>query len=153
MSAAELRDEALRGISAHPTRTDRSYDIPYLGGYSEDGRTIYLDRRLPKLLSLPDRRKFCPYPFLLVHERVEKWLLDHRKLPERNPYLWAHRIATAAEHQAVREAGISPEEYEAALRPWIRSADHESVTHIPPDLDLTPYRDERDRHLLAELRG
>lgn len=138
--------DALRRGEFPRVRMDRSYDIPYLGGYSRDGRTIYLDRRLPRALNIGEQR-INPAPFLAIHERVEKWFLTHY----RSTYQRAHKIATAMEHQAVREAGLSPEAYEAALKPWIRSADHESVTRVPPDLDLTPYEDEHDKRVLQEL--
>lgn len=48
--------EALTAMRTQATRMDRSYDTPCLGGYSADGRTIYLDRRLPRLLRCISRK-------------------------------------------------------------------------------------------------
>src|ERR1700680_2858421 len=52
----------LRGRSI-PYRVDHSYDIPYVGGISRDGRTVYVDRKAyPALLAQgvlpgPDRAR------------------------------------------------------------------------------------------------
>ncbi len=127
-------------------RVSQRYDIPYLGGYSQDGKTIYLDHRVPDRILVGGVR-FAPRPFLVIHERVEKWFLT----VYHSPYQRAHKIATAVEHQAVREAGALPMDYEAALKPYIRECDDETVHHVPTDLDLTPYTDEDDQRVLQEL--
>ncbi len=123
---------------------DRSYDIPYLGGYSQDGRTVYLDRRLPIHMTI-DGRLINVGSLICIHERVEKSLIT------RMHYAPAHAIATFFEHEAVIHLGLSPQSYESALRPYIRACAHETVTRIPPDLDLTPYEDEHDRTTLRKL--
>ncbi len=142
---ARVRD-ALRRGEFPPFRVNHKFDIPYLGGYSVDGRTIYLDRRLPDMFRMGTHHANLG-EFVTVHERVEKWFLD----TYHSAYLRAHRIATAMEHQAVREAGLDPVKYEAALRPYIRRCDDETVKRVPVDLDLTPYEDEDDRRILSEL--
>jgi hypothetical protein len=122
------------------------YDVPYLGGYSQDGKTVFFDRRLPQRLFIEDQPvRIAKY--LMVHECVEKALIDTFHLT----YEQAHAIATEVEHRTVLENGLSPAAYERALKPYIREADHETVTYPPPDLDLTPYRDEKDRRHLVEL--
>ncbi|MHB8392289.1 MAG: hypothetical protein ACYDBH_22375 [Acidobacteriaceae bacterium] len=137
-----VADLTIPSWTSRPARLDVSYDIPYLGGYSEDGLTVYLDRRLPRYLDAVD-----VWRFIWVHERTEKALIDQFGWD----YQRAHAAATQVEHEAVRAYGINPAGYEDSLRPWIRSADHESVTRVPADLDLTPYEDERDRRVLREL--
>ena len=125
-----------------PSRLDVGYDIPYLGGYSVDGSVIYLDRRLPRFIEGVE-----VWRYIWVHERTEKALIDALGWD----YEKAHAAATQAEHWAVHEAGYDPAWYESLLAPWIRSVDHESVTRVPADMDLTPYVDERDRRVLGEL--
>jgi hypothetical protein len=123
-----------------PFRVDVLHDIPYLAGYSVDGSVIFIDRNIPvELVSL--------IPFLLIHERVEKALIDGTMAD----YQEAHAVATFVEHIVVSDAGLNPDEYEAVLKPYIRSADHESVTNPPWNLDLTPYEDEHDKKVLREL--
>jgi hypothetical protein len=40
-------DQALDAICRRVKKNDRKHDIPYLAGYSLDGKTIYIDRRMP----------------------------------------------------------------------------------------------------------
>jgi len=40
-------DQALDAICRRVKKSDRKHDIPYLAGYSLDGKTIYIDRRMP----------------------------------------------------------------------------------------------------------
>lgn len=119
---------------------DCHHDIPYLAGYSVSGTVIFLDRNLPIELS-------HLFPFIIIHERTEKALIDGVLAD----YQDAHAVATLVEHAFVRDAGIDPDDYESILKPYIRSADHESVTNPPWNLDLTPYEDEHDKKVLREL--
>jgi hypothetical protein len=41
-------DRALDAIMRRVKNFDRKHDIPYLAGYSLDGKTIYIDRHMPK---------------------------------------------------------------------------------------------------------
>ena len=34
---------------------DRQHDIPYLAGYSNDGKTIYIDRHMPRTMKFRGR--------------------------------------------------------------------------------------------------
>ena len=42
-----MLDDAVDAI-LHRIKLDCGYDIPYLAGYSLDGKKIYIDRHLPK---------------------------------------------------------------------------------------------------------
>jgi hypothetical protein len=77
------------------------FDIPYIAGYSLDGRTVYIDRHLPRTIQSEGRRVRLE-PFLITHEVVEKALLDRLGLH----YLHAHQVALRAERDAVRAAGL-----------------------------------------------
>ena len=137
--AADLR---FKKLLSQKYRVDRTYDIPYLAGYSEDGKTIYLDRRFNSVM--PDGTDVSK--FIVMHERAEKAALSTLRLK----YQDAHRIATYLEHKAVEAAGISWKAYSDFLYPYIRKTDKLTVRRVPKDLDLQPYRDEHDvKHIAA----
>ena len=95
-------DRALDAIIRRVKKLDRDHDIPYLAGYSNDGKTIYIDRHMPRYLKFRGRQYDCDR-FLILHEEVEKTLIDQLNLH----YLHAHQIATRAEQAAVRACGLS----------------------------------------------
>ena len=123
-------------------KVNNKYDIPYLAGYSEDAKTIYLDRRFNSVM--PNGVDISK--FIVIHERAEKAALTILKLK----YQDAHKIATYMEHKAVEAAGIDWKAYSDFLYPYIRKTDRMIVRKVPKDLDLRPYKDEHDvRHLAA----
>src|SRR6516164_2509876 len=75
---------------------DRGHDIPYLAGYSINGKTIYIDRHMPKTMKYAGR-EIDTDRYLILHEEVEKTLIDQLGLH----YLHAHQIASRAEQAAV----------------------------------------------------
>jgi hypothetical protein len=42
-----MMDRALDAVVRRAKTLDRKHDIPYLAGYSKDGKTIYIDRHMP----------------------------------------------------------------------------------------------------------
>ena len=126
---------------------DRGHDVPYLAGYSRDGRTIYIDRHLPGSFACRGRRVAVD-PFLVLHEAVEKSLIDTLGLR----YQHAHQIALRAEEAAVNAARVSWREYDAFMQKYIKEAGDETLTRLPLDLDIKPYRDEHDRKLLMLMQ-
>jgi hypothetical protein len=140
-----MMDRALDAI-ARRTTLDRNHDIPYLAGYSQDGKTIYIDRHLPPSFV----RKGAVVEtdrFLIMHEEVEKTLIDRLGLH----YLHAHQIALRAEQASVRAAGIPWRDYDRFMQKYIKRAGDERLTKMPRDLDTTPYRDEHDIDLLQRM--
>ena len=127
-------------------RVDRRWDIPYLAGYSRAGRTIFIDRNLPKTFSYKGRRIRID-PFLVLHEAVEIAMLD--KLDIR--YDHAHQIALLAERSAVEAAGVEWEPYHEFMLKHIRRVAEKRVTRVPRNLNLTPYLDEEDLSLLHDM--
>jgi hypothetical protein len=111
-------------------KVNYNYPIPYLGGYSEDGKTIYIDRGFT--LEALD-------PFLIIHENWEKTAIEVWQLS----YWYAHALATYAEHQAViRRGKETPLAYERRLKPFIHTDEEEEAKDNgkePKDLDQTPY--------------
>lgn len=152
----KLSDAAVTRAMSRPTvkaqlqrhrQLDRTHDIPYLAGYSANGNTVYIDRHIPIEIPVGDRGLVDVTPYLLTHEEVEKSLIDALGYHYRK----AHSIATIIEHMLVKENGLEPPEYEAALKPYIKGAEHEAMQNPPTDLDLTPYRDDRDEVELRKL--
>ncbi|MHB1951371.1 MAG: hypothetical protein ACYCQK_07840 [Acidiferrobacteraceae bacterium] len=125
---------------------DRRHDIPYLAGYSMDGKTIYIDRHLPATFRYRDKQVAVDR-YLILHEIVEKALIDEAGLH----YLHAHQIATRAEEAAVRADGVLWSAYDRFMQRYVKTIGSERLKQVPADLDLKPYRDEHDRQLLADM--
>jgi len=136
-------DAILRRVKLH-----RGYDIPYLAGYSRDGKTIYIDRHLPQTFTYRGK-KVAVDRYLILHESVEKTLIDQLGLH----YLHAHQIATRAEEAAVRADRISWRAYDHFMQQYVKKVGSEELKRVPRNLDLTPYRDEHDRDLLMRLQA
>jgi hypothetical protein len=140
-----MRDLRFQALLARGFTVSFDYDIPYLGGYSRDGSTIYVDRDTPAEI----QRGKQSYPVrphglvsgILIHEHWEKtaitaWDFDYEA---------AHELATHAEHRYAREQlRLEPDLYEALWRPIIRVAEKKLLGRpllLPPDLDMMPYAD------------
>jgi hypothetical protein len=85
--------------------------------------------------------------FLIVHELIEKALLDELGLH----YLHAHQIALRTERAAVEAAGISWASYHRFTQENSIAISAEHLKRVPSDLDLTPYRDEHDLNTLKQM--
>ena len=106
-----MMDRALDAICRRVKKFDRKHDIPYLAGYSLDGKTIYIDRHMPQNFKFRGRIVDTDR-FLVLHEEVEKTLIDQLGLH----YLHAHQIATRAEEAAVRAAGVEWRAYDRFMQ-------------------------------------
>lgn len=137
-------EDALRAVVNRPL-IDRSHDIPYVAGYSRDGRTVFIDRHMPRSFLYRGKRVLTDR-FLVLHELVEKSLLDEMRLH----YLHAHQIALRTEKAAVRAAGVGWREYNRFTESNEKKIGDERLTKVPATLDLTPYRDENDFEVLAK---
>jgi hypothetical protein len=126
------------------TVLDRKHRIPFLAGYSVDGHTIYIDSTMPR--SFPFKgREFKTDRFLIIHEELEKALIDALAWE----YLGAHRIAIVAERRAVTAAGMPWEVYDAFMQEHVKRIRALPVRDVPLDLDLEPYKLEPA--LLAQI--
>ena len=141
-----MLDRALDAILRRVKKLDRDHDIPYLAGYSQDGKTIYIDRHLPKTFTFRGRTIEVDR-FLILHEEVEKTLIDQLGLH----YLHAHQIATRAEEAAVHAQKITWEAYDRFMQKYVKAIGDERLTKVPVDLDLKPYRDYHDYELLRQM--
>lgn len=141
-----MLDRALDAILRRVKKLDRTHDVPYLAGYSQDGKTIYIDRHLPKVMTYKGR-KIDVDRYLIMHEEVEKTLIDQLGLH----YLHAHQIATRAEEAAVRADGILWRDYDRFMQKYVKHIGDEGLQKVPEDLDLKPYRDEHDFELIQRM--
>jgi hypothetical protein len=142
-----MLDRALDAILRRVKKLDRTHDVPYLAGYSQDGQTIYIDRHLPRKMAYKGR-KIEVDRYLIMHEEVEKTLIDQLGLH----YLHAHQIATRAEEAAVRADGVLWRDYDRFMQKYVKHIGDERLTKVPADLDLKPYRDEHDFELIKRMR-
>lgn len=142
-----MMDRALDAVVRRVKDLDRKHDIPYLAGYSRDGKTIYIDRHMPATMKYKGH-EIDTDRFLILHEEVEKTLIDQLDLH----YLHAHQIATRAEEAAVRAAGILWRDYDRFMQKYVKRIGDERLKKVPADLDLKPYRDEHDFDLLKRMQ-
>src|SRR5712691_10832468 len=103
-----MMDRALDAVMRRVKNLDRKHDIPYLAGYSLDGNTIYIDRHMPQSFKFRGR-VIETDRFLLLHEEVEKTLIDRLGLH----YLHAHQIAT-------RAAGVPWRAYDRFMQKYVK---------------------------------
>jgi hypothetical protein len=143
-----MMDRALDAVVRRAKTVDRKHDIPYLAGYSVDGKTIYIDRHMPATMRYASRDVDTDR-YLILHEEVEKTLIDQLGLH----YLHAHQIASRAEQAAVRAAGIRWRDYDRFMQKYVKRIGDERLTRVPANLDLKPYRDEHDFDLLKRMQA
>jgi hypothetical protein len=141
-----MLERALDAVVRRVKKLDRDHDIPYLAGYSLDGTIIYIDRHMPRAFRHKGR-DIETDRFLILHEEVEKTMIDRLNLH----YLHAHQIATRAEQAAVRACGISWRAYDDFMQAHVKRTGDERLTKVPADLDSKPYRDEHDTELLERM--
>ena len=144
--SALMMDRALDAILRRVKKLDRAHDVPYLAGYSKDGKTIYIDRHLPTSFTFRGRTIEVDR-FLILHEEVEKTLIDQLGLH----YLHAHQIATRAEEAAVNAARVTWQAYDRFMQKYVKAIGDERLQKVPADLDLKPYRDYHDYDLLQRM--
>ncbi|HLW93321.1 MAG TPA: hypothetical protein VKS78_18720 [Roseiarcus sp.] len=143
-----MLDRALDAIVRRVGAYDREHDIPYLAGYSLDGKKIYIDRHLPRTFVYKGRTVDVAR-YLILHEEVEKTLIDQLHLH----YQHAHQIATRAEEAAVRADGVSWCAYDRFMQKFVKEMGDERLSKLPADLDLKPYRDEHDYDLMRRMKS
>jgi hypothetical protein len=140
-------------------KLDTSHDIPYAGGSSVDGKTVYIDRTAyrevldgkVRVRGMTGRQIIDMW---IEHEHTE-WAVDAGDNPV-DTYSAAHAFATANEHHHVAVFGINPERYEAAIRPAIERCIKRDPENPPRDLWCGPYLDDptpRDKELLRIFRA
>lgn len=147
-----MDDHEIKARLYSPYTVNRSFDLPYLAGYSKDGKTRYIDRHLPEILAYEEdgqKKEFNPIPHLCDHEGFEKSVMDVLGWNYRH----AHEAANGFERRGVLKAGLSWAAYNKALDPFIKFDEHERLEKLPPDLDMAPYNAPPvDKRLLAHMK-
>jgi hypothetical protein len=127
---------------------DRSFEIPYLAGYSKDGKIIYIDKRLNPSLELSDGREMDIVKYLVIHESAEKHLMDTKGYK----YQYAHKKATGIERESVEADGYSWNEYQKyALSEVQRLKKLDPESPLPSNLDNKPEVDTQDYGFLKTI--
>jgi hypothetical protein len=124
-------------------------DIPYVCGYSEDGKTVYFDRELPHFADI-DGVRVDIWKTAAAHEMLEKTVLMRYG---NEHYDGAHSIATAWEETCLKaQYKVDPRLYAAWFAPVIEKIGaRKKYPQVPADLDLTPYHDEDDQTVLDRM--
>ncbi len=135
-----------RKDSSH-VKVDSKFDIKYTGGYSLDGKTVYLDEHFPKLLKVEGKEINTEESIGLHHELPEKWMSDIGY-----EYPHAHEIATGIEKKYVESQGVTWKGYCSEVDKNLRLVYRDKLGKSPPSLDLAPYLYCRDREALKEIR-
>ncbi len=122
------------------------YDVPYFAGYNWQGTRIYLDKKIPKILIVKDK-KLNIHMSLAMHEYVEKCHIDLGYT-----YAAAHEIAIKYERKYVEDNGVGWKDYDKAVGKIMHANWMSKWTSFPKDLDMTPYEYSRDLKTLAKIR-
>lgn len=150
----------------------KGWDIPYLAGYSGDGRSIFIDQDIEPWVYKGAARPTSP--FLVLHEHVEKSVADAVREAEGRDlerllmllrmiarddklYFHCHGVATCVEEYSVRnqygEDGLAA--YNKFMGTQVKRAEDERIRRVPIVLDMLPYqgkdpRDVRLRRVMEE---
>lgn len=144
--AAALRT-ALTQLYAS-SRIDRGFEVPYVAGYDLDaGDYVFVDCAVPFAIRRGGRT--IPVgPLLVIHERVEKAILqDFATI-----YPSAHQFALRIERAAAKAAGAAWKPYDdfiTAISNTISARDH---AHVSDRLDLQPYYSFEDADNIALVK-
>ncbi len=123
-----------RTKSGKDVKASTDYEIGYIGGYSNDGRTVFLDRRFPKILVVGGKKVSTVESIARRHEVVEKWMID-----DGFSYPYSHKIATQTERRYVEQLGIGWYAYDKITKKHIRIISKLGAKKIPKNLDMSPY--------------
>lgn len=132
-----------------PVKVNREYDIPYTGGYNWDGTIIYIDKRLPDTFVDSQKQTVNVISYLVIHEVVEKALVDHLGFS----FNHAHSIAMGAEMHACTMDRVNYDEYYTFLGKFIgEDIKPEDFNNVPSDLDITPYIEDGLTDVVNKIR-
>jgi hypothetical protein len=137
-----------------PYRLSRDYQIPYLGGISLDGGTVFLDSRYHSILTCAahrhtiDTAKTIPDHEIIEYVCVRFYGMRYDDPnPFRNPHIWAN----TGERLAVQALHCEWEPYNAGIDRQLSGIELEKLTRCPPTLCLFPYQAEPK--LLAKIKA
>ena len=143
----EVLDKAVNAI-VETVNYNHDFDIPYLAGYDTTGKIVYIDSDMPEKEEIKGK-EYNFKRFLILHEVVEKALIDQLQLE----YVLAHQIALRIEFEAVKAAGLSWPAYNDFTMKYVKEDSFKKIIVCPRDLDLAPYEDEKDYHLIEKIKS
>ncbi len=143
----ELLGDVVLLKSGSDVAVNTGYDVKYTGGYSLDGKTVYLDEHFPPILKIQGKDIDARKTIGLHHELPEKWMSD-----EDYEYPYAHEVATGIEKKYVESLGVTWKAYCDEVDKHLRQVYKHTLEKSPPSLDLAPYLYCRDREALGEIR-
>ena len=143
----EVLGKVIETKKSEDVRVSVKFDIKYTGGYSMDGKTIYLDEHFPKFFTVEGKEVSTVESIGLHHELPEKWMSDNGY-----EYPYAHEIATGIEKMYVESLGVTWKGYCEEVDRNLRKVYSRLLEKSPPSLDLAPYLYCRDREALKEIR-
>lgn len=147
-------------LYSRSVKVDTTYDIPYAGGNSVDGKTVYIDRELHQAIKSGEVKISGIDPRDLIQAIVEhehsEWAIDAGDNPV-DTYGAAHEFATAKEHKFVTQLGVDPDRYEEALKKPLSDCVKSFLAkgnkvRVPRDLWCGPYLDDPDENSKKILR-
>jgi len=155
-TSSDPKNKAYKGYrcpKCNTPRTDISvnskYDVPYGSGYNVEATCIYIDKRLPRSFVNSVGKTVDIHKYLVLHEVVEKMLIDHLGLD----YNHAHTIAMGAESTALLRDGVNYDEYFAYIGKYVSfDIDPKDINSVPPDLDEIPYLDDGLTDVVKKIR-
>lgn len=143
----KIFDESIDTIESK-FKIDRDHEVPYVAGYSKDGKTIYIDKDMPKGFKSKSGKFIETDKYLILHEAIEKTLMESFG----EIYQLAHQIALRVERSAVEANGISWKEYNDFMLKNVKEiGDLKTYKDLPKDLDLGPYEAEHDSKTLRRM--
>ena len=123
-------------------------DVPYGGGTSRDGKTVYIDRRVPHYQTV-DGKRIDVWQAIAHHE-----LKEFAEMQAGKSYADAHNDATTEEDHGVDHQGVSHADYERIIAPFVTRARAEfDPRGVPMDLNEQPYKDMGEEALLRGRSG
>jgi hypothetical protein len=147
MVTPEMEAWVERRASSIPV--DRTYDVVWLAGRSQNCTRVYIDCDAP-LVMTDGETGFDPGETLPWHEVAEWYGIYMLGLQ----YPDAHALATHRfERPRVEKLGLDWDGYETACDEAISENATEPVNEPPPDIDLSPYEEDGSGKELALMRG
>lgn len=140
-------DDAIKTLENN-VRIDRTHTIPYVAGYSLNGKVIYIDHRMPKGYYNGSRFIFTDR-YIILHEVIEAGLLI--QFPGLN-YIFSHQVALRVEKDAVINDRIDWIQYNNFCDKYIKLIGNAPAMDVPKALDLQPYRNEKDFKTLDRMQ-
>lgn len=127
-----------------PVTINRSHDVPFISGPSNDGKTVYVDKAVPESVTVSGKT-FDPAVPLSIHELTEQHVMEELKsrgMTDEKAYEIAHHeFAEPAEDAWYKAHGIDV----AAVNKFWAGIDQKTEkegkgdTAFPKDLYTAPY--------------